>query len=75
MRIQDGRTRRRAAQEVVAGEQTGRVLRIRHRHVREDALHDDEDAGAVEHDADRGRDPCDVGPCGPLGERLACERA
>lgn len=72
MRIQDRRTRRRAPQEIVAREQTSRVLRVRHRDVGEDALHDDEDAGAVEDDADGGGDPGDVWSCGPLIEINLC---
>ncbi len=51
--------------EIVAREQAGRVLRVAERHVDEDALHDDEDRGAVDGDADDGRDPVDVRVCGP----------
>ena len=64
-REQDTAARHGRAEEVVAREQGGGVLRVGERHVDEDALEDDEAGGAVEDDADDGGDPGDGGAGGP----------
>ena len=48
------------AEEVVAGEEGGRVLRVRQGHVDENALQDHEAGAAVDDDADDARDPRQV---------------
>lgn len=64
-RKQDTPARQRAPEEIVAREQTSRVLRVREGHVDEDALHDDEDGGAVDDYSNHARDPGDVRAGGP----------
>ena len=64
-REQDAPAREGGAEEIVAREEGGGVLRVRQRDVDEDALEDDEAGAAVEDDADDARDPGDVGPGGP----------
>ncbi len=41
---------------------------VREGHVDEDALHDDEDGGAIDGDTDGGRDPVNSRICGPREE-------
>ena len=53
------------AEEVVAGEEGGGVLGVGEGHVDEDALKEDEAGGAVDDDADDGRDPGDTWAGGP----------
>lgn len=71
VRKQDTAAGKGTAEEVVCGEQTGGVPRIAERHVDEDSLHDDEDGGAVDCDADGGHDPVDGGAGGPGEEEEA----
>lgn len=48
-----------ATEEVVCSKQTGSILRVAEGDVDEDALHDNEDSGTVDGDADSGHDPVD----------------
>ena len=57
--------REQAAAEVVTGEEGGCVLRVRHGHVGEDALHDDVDGERVDGYSDDADDPVDVFVGGP----------
>lgn len=64
-REQDAAAGQGRAEEVVAGEERGGVLRVRQGHVDEDALEDHEAGAAVDDDADDAGDPGEVGPRGP----------
>lgn len=64
-REQDAPARQGRAEEIVAREQRGGVLRVGKRDVDEDALKDHEAGTAVDDDADHARDPGEVGPRGP----------
>ena len=63
--------RQGAPEEVVGGEQAGRVHGVAERDVHEDTLHDDEDGTAVDGDADGGDDPVDGCAGGPGEEEEA----
>ena len=54
-----------ATEEVVCCEETGSVHGVAERDVDEDALHDDEDGGTVDCDADGGHDPVNRGTSCP----------
>lgn len=60
-----------APEEVVGGEEAGGVHGVAEGDVDEDALHDDEDGGAVDGDADGGDDPADGLAGGPGEEEEA----
>lgn len=71
VREQDTTAGKSTAEEVVRGEETGGVPRVTKRHVDEDGLHDDEDSGTVDGDADGGHDPVDGSAGGPGEEEEA----
>lgn len=54
-----------ASEEVIGGEETGGVHGVAERDVDEDALHDDEDRGSIDGDADGRDDPVNRGARGP----------
>lgn len=68
---QDTATGEGTAEEVVGGEEAGGVHGVAEGNVDKDALHDDEDRGAINCDADGGHDPVDVGAGGPGEEEEA----
>ena len=67
-REEDTPAREGGAEEIVPGEEGSGVLWVGEGHVDEDALHDDEDGGAVDGDADGRCDPMDSRIRGPREE-------
>lgn len=63
--------RQRAAHEVVAREQTCRVLWVHERQIQEDALDDEKDADCGDDDADAACDPVDAWVGGPTEDEKA----
>ena len=54
---EDAAAGQRAAEEVICGKQAGGVHGVAERDVHKQTLHDDEDGGSVDGDADGGHDP------------------
>lgn len=71
MRKDDTAAGKCASEEVVGGEQTSRIHGVAERDVHKDTLHDDEDGGSVDGDADGGHDPVDARAGGPGEEEEA----
>ena len=64
-----------AAEEVVGGKQTSRIHGVAEGNVHKDTLHDHEDGGAIDGDADGGHDPVDRRASGPGEEEETDRRA